>query len=127
ELWQMYQKESALPVKKQILQAMFVGGNSARMIDLAKTEKDPELRSSAVKNLGLMGGPKTGEALVEIYGTEKDPGVRKGVVNALFLQSNAAALVALARKENDVEMRKAIVQKLSLMQSKVASDYMVEL
>ena len=28
ELWQMYQKETAVAVKKQILQAMFVGGNA---------------------------------------------------------------------------------------------------
>jgi HEAT repeat protein len=127
ELWQMYQKESAAPVKKQILQAMFVGGNAARMIELARTEKDADLRNTAVRNLGLMGGPKTGEALVEIYAGEKEPGVRKAVVNALFLQGNAAALVALARKENDVEAKKAIVQKLSLMQAKVATDYMLEL
>ena len=59
ELWQLYQKETSVDVKKQILQAMFVGGNSHRLIELAKTEKDPELRATAVRNLGLMGGPKT--------------------------------------------------------------------
>ncbi|MEO7271821.1 MAG: HEAT repeat domain-containing protein, partial [Vicinamibacterales bacterium] len=42
ELWQMYQKETTTPVKKQILQAMFVGGNATRMIELAKGEKDPD-------------------------------------------------------------------------------------
>jgi HEAT repeat protein len=128
ELWQMYQKDSSITVKKQILQAMFVGGNATRMIELAKTEKDPDLRNTAVRNLGLMGGSKTGDALVEIYGADKDPGVRKSVINALFLQGNATALVALARKETDVEMKKAIVQKLSLMQgNKVVTDYMLEL
>ena len=127
ELWQMYQKESAVPVKKQILQAMFVGGNATRMIELARTEKDVDLRNTAVRNLGLMGGAKTADALVEIYAGEKDPGVRKAVVNALFLQDNPTALVALARKENDAELKKAIVQKLSLMKSKVATDYMLEL
>ncbi len=80
-----------------------------------------------MRNLGLMGGTKTGDALVEIYAGEKDPGVRKAVVNALFLQENATALVALARKESDADVKKAIVQKLSLMQSKVATDYMLEL
>jgi HEAT repeat protein len=127
ELWQLYQKESAQPVKKQMLQAMFVSGNASRMIELAKTEKDAELRAIAVRNLGLMGGAKTGDALVEIYGTEKDPAVKKNVVNALFIQGNATALVALARKESDVEMKKSIVQKLSQMQGKVVTDFMQEL
>jgi HEAT repeat protein len=127
ELWQMYQKESTTAVKKQILQAMFVGGNSTRMIELARSEKDPELRAVAVRNLGLMGGANSGAALVEIYGADKDPAIRRSVVNALFLQSNATALVDLARKESDPEMKKSIVQKLSLMQNKVATDYMLEL
>jgi HEAT repeat protein len=127
ELWQMYTKESAVPVRKQIIQAMFVGGNATRMIELARTEKDPELRGAAVRNLGLMGGAQTAEALLGLYGTEKDPSVRRSVVNALFLQGNATALVALARKESDVEMKKSIVQKLSMMDSKAATDYMLEI
>ncbi len=127
EIWQMYQKESSPAVKKQILQAMFVGGDAARMIELARSEKDADLRAAAVRNLGLMGGTKTGGALVEIYGTDKDPAVRKAVINALFLQGNAPALVALARKESDAGLRNAIVQKLSLIKDKAATDYMLEL
>jgi HEAT repeat protein len=127
ELWQLYQKESSVAVKKQILQAMFVGGNSTRLIDLAKSEKDPELRATAVRNLGLMGGSETGDALLSIYSTDKDPSVRKNVINALFTQGNATALVSLARKETDLDMKKAIVQKLSVMGGKVATDYMLEL
>jgi len=127
ELWQMYQKETAVPVKKQILQAMFVGGNSARMSELARGEKDPDLRSAAVRNLGMMGGAKTGDTLVEIYNGEKDTAVRRNVLNALFIQGNATALVAIARKETDPEMKKTVVQKLSMMQGKVVTDYMQEL
>ncbi len=126
-LWQLYQKESALEVKKQILQAMFIGGNTARMIDLARTETNPELRRTAVRNLGLMGATNTGTALVDIYHGDKDPAVRRAVVEALFLQNSAETLVALARKEDNVDLKKDIVQKLSLMKSKVATDYMLEL
>jgi HEAT repeat protein len=128
ELWTLYQKETSLDVKKQILQAMFVGGNAAKLIDLAKTEQNPELRRVAVRNLGLIGSKRTGEALVEIYGTDKDPEIKKAVINALFIQSNPEALVAIARKEQDVTMKKEIVQKLSLMgSSKVARDYLLEI
>ncbi|MCA1563812.1 MAG: hypothetical protein LC804_27385, partial [Acidobacteria bacterium] len=54
ELWQLYQKETSRDVKTQILQAMFVGGNAARLIELARTEQDPALRRTAVRNLGLI-------------------------------------------------------------------------
>ena len=43
------------------------------------------------------------------------------------MQDNAEALVAIARKETDVEAKKAIVQQLSLMKSKVATDYLLEI
>jgi HEAT repeat protein len=127
ELSQLYQKESSVDIKKAIIQAMFVGGGSTRMTELAKSEPNPELRRLAIRNLGLMGAKGTGDALVEIYNTDRDLNVRKAVIHALFLQNNATALVTLARKESDVTMKKEIVQRLSNMHSKVATDYMLEL
>ncbi|HSL21734.1 MAG TPA: HEAT repeat domain-containing protein [Vicinamibacterales bacterium] len=128
ELAKLYAQETAKDVKKRILQAMFIGGRSDRLLELAKSETDPELRRTAVRNLGLMGAAKTGAALVEIYNTEKDPAVRRAVIEGLFLQNNAEALVALARKENDAAMKGEMVRKLSLMgRNKVAMDYLMEL
>jgi HEAT repeat protein len=127
ELWQLYQKETATPVKKQILQAMFVGGNATRLIEIANTESNIELRRSAIRNLGLMGASRTADALVTIYGREKDLETRKAVIQAFSTQNNAEQLVAIARKETDVELRKEIVSRLSHMRSKVALDYLMEI
>ena len=126
-LWQLYQKESSLDVKKHILRAMFIGGNATRLVELARTEQNPELRLSAVRNLGIMGSKATGDALVNIYNTDKDAAIRKAVLEALFIQGNSTSLVALARKEQDPAMKKTIVEKLSLMSDKVARAYMLEL
>jgi hypothetical protein len=49
------------------------------------------------------------------------------VINSLFLQENATALVALARKEEDPALKREMVQRLSLMHNKVATDFMIEL
>jgi HEAT repeat protein len=127
ELNELYQTEQSPEVKKRILQAMFVGNQSDKLIELAKGEKDPELRRTAIRNLGLMKRPGTAEALLSIYGSDQNPEIRRAVVNGLFLQNNARALVDLARAEKNVEMKKEIVQKLSLMKSKEAMDYLMEL
>ncbi len=74
-----------------------------------------------------MGSKRTGDALVEIYTTDKDPEIRKAVVQGLFIQNNAESLVAIARKENDLTMKREIVSKLSLMRSKAAMDYLMEI
>jgi HEAT repeat protein len=128
ELWQLYQKESSVDVKKQILQAMFVGGNATRLIELANNEQNPELRRTAIRNLGIMGSRQTADALVGLYAREKDPEIRKAVIQGLFTQGNAEQLVAIARKETDPVMRKEIVRRLSTMNgSKVAMDYLLEI
>lgn len=127
ELSQLYTTETSADVKKQILQAMFVGGDSDRLIELAKGERDPELRRTAIRNLGLMKRPATTDALIAIYNSDQTPDVRRAVINALFIQNNASALVTLARAEKSPELKKDIVGRLSNMKSKEATDYLMEL
>jgi len=127
ELWSLYQKETSVDVKKQIIRGFFTGGSVTRLSDLARTEKTPELRLLAVRNLGVMGSKRTGDVLVEIYNSDKDPEIRKAVINGLFVSGNAEALVGLARKESDPAIKKDMVSKLSNMHSKVATDYLWEI
>jgi HEAT repeat protein len=127
ELAQLYASETAPELRRALIQAFFVGGDFDRMAELARTERDPELRKTAIRNLGLMGGPRAGEVLVSLYDSEKDRELRKQTVEALFLQSNAKALVTIARKESDPELRREIVARLSQMGGKDATDFMLEI
>jgi len=127
ELSQLYSTETSAEIKKSIIQAMFVGGDSDKLIELAKNEKDPELRKAAIRNLGLMKRSGTSEALGGIYASDASADVKKAVITAYFLQNNATGLVALARAEKNVELKKDIVSKLSNMKSKEATDYLMEL
>ena len=97
------------------------------MGEVAQSEKDPELRRTAIQKLGLMGSERTAQTLQSIYAKETDYQVRREVLNAFFLQGNAKALIAVARAEKDPGLKKEAVQKLSLMGSKDATDYLMEL
>jgi len=127
ELFQLYQNESSLEVKKAILQGMFISGDVEHMLEFARSEKDLELRRRAVRNLGLMGKEKTADALVSIYTSDKEPEIRRTVIEALFLQGNAKQLIQIARQEKDVSMKREAVQKLSLMNNKESTEFMMEL
>ena len=85
------------------------------------------MRLRAVRNLGVMGGKAAADTLLEIYANEKDPAIRRTVINSLFTSDNATALVALARKEQDMAMKTEIVRRLSNMDNKEAQAYMLEL
>jgi HEAT repeats len=127
ELQQLYQRENSTAVRREILQAFFLAGDSKRLVEAANGEKDPELRRAAVRNLGLINSQDSGKALQTIYGKETDRSVRQEVLNAYFIQGNAAGLVTIARGEKDPELKKAAVSKLALMHNKEATDYLMEI
>jgi HEAT repeat protein len=127
ELEQLYRSESSPELRKEILQAFFLAGDTEKLVSVAQNEKDPEVRRAAVRNLGLVGGEAAGNALQTIYNKETDRAIRAEVLNALFIQGNAKALVAIARNEKDPELKKKAVEKLSLMNSKESTEYMMEL
>ena len=127
ELEQLYRSESSTEVRREILQAFFLAGDSKRLVEAAEGEKDPELRRAAIKNLGLVGGKDSANALQSIYAKETDRSLKEEVLNAYFLQGNSAALVAIAKSEKDPGLRKKAVEKLSLIGDKTATDYMMEI
>jgi len=127
ELAELYTTETSIDVKKNILQAMFIGGSVDKLSDIALHERNPDLRTAAIRNLGLTGGGRAAQTLVTIYESDTNEDVRHAVIKGLFLQGNAKALVELARKEKDPDMKKQIVSKLSIMGGKDAADYLMEI
>ena len=127
ELEQLYRSETSSELRRDILQAFFLAGDTQKLVDAAQNEKDPEVRRAAVRNLGLVGGDAAGDALQTLYNKEQDRAIRAEVLNALFIQGNAKVLVSLARNEKDPALKKTAVEKLALMNSKEATDYMMEL
>ncbi len=126
ELADLYTAEPTVELRKKIIQAMFIGGNAEKLGEIARSERNEELRVAAIRNLGLLGGSKSGQILLSIYQTDSNSEVRRSVINGLFLQNNAAVMVQLARTEKDPELKKSIISKLSIMHSKEASDYLME-
>ena len=66
-------------------------------------------------------------SLVSLYGSESDKGIRSEIINSFHNQNAAKPLVDIARKETDPELKRQVVQRLSNMRSKEATDYLMEL
>jgi hypothetical protein len=127
ELRQLYAAETTPEVKKDILQAFFLSGDAKFLAEAAQGEKDPEIRRTAIRNLGLVGSEEAKQALLAIYAKETNRENKEAVLNALFIQGNAHALVTIARGEKDPELKKTAVTKLALMNSKEGNDYLMEI
>ena len=85
------------------------------------------LRLKAVELLGPMGSEKTGAGLSALYDNEKDRNIRKKIIESLFVQGNAKALVAIAKTEKDPQLKKKAIEQLSVMNSKEGTELFEEM
>jgi hypothetical protein len=129
DLLTLYKATDQEKIKSSILDAFIMTGkNGADALgNIASSEQTPELRYKAIRNLGIAGGTEVSPTLVALYKNNSDLETKKALVQALFVSGDTHDLVTLARSEKDPAMRKVIVQNLSLMQNKEATDYMLEI
>lgn len=125
----MYRATNNAQTKADIISSLIASGHNgvAPLTEIAQSEQDPELRRKAIRNLGIAGGISVAPALVSTYQKNADVETKRAAAQALFLANDAPDLVTLARAEKDLEMKKYLVQQLSLMHNQEATKYMLEI
>ena len=59
-------KEKDREVREEVLNAYFIQGNASALVAIARSEKDPELKKTAVSKLALMNSKEGNDYLMEI-------------------------------------------------------------
>lgn len=127
ELWTIYASETTTQGKQELLNVMMQNGNTEKIAEVARTDKDPAVRKTAVRVLASNKGANVTAALVGLYGTEQDPAVRKQIVSELASQRDAKSLIDIARKEKDVDMKRYIVSRLINIHTPEVNDFLLEI
>jgi len=127
ELSTMYAAEQSVEVRGEILNGMMAANNMAKILEVARTEKDQRLRDRAIGMLGSNRNPSNVQALVELYGSTQELDSKKRILRTLGSHRNAQPVIDIARKETNVELKRTAVEILSHLKSKEATDYLVEL
>jgi thioredoxin-like negative regulator of GroEL len=129
QLLTLYHDSSSAEVKAEVISGLIPAGQKGAdaLGGIAGSEQDPELRRKAIRNLGIASGMSAAPALVAIYKKNPDLETKKAVAQALFLAGDSHDLVELARAEKDPAVKQSLVQQLSLMHNKDATDYMLEI
>jgi hypothetical protein len=129
DLLTLYHETSNAQIKSSILDGFVASGpkGADALANIVASEQDPELRRKAIRDVGISGGAAKASSLVATYEKNSDVETKRAVLQALFLAGDAHDLVALARAEKNPAMKTAIVQQLSLLHDKEATDYMLEL
>jgi len=132
--------ERALPILKKVLQsqrsaklkkrALFVlsqlGSEEAMnvVIDATKNSSDPDLRSEAIRILGISGEDKAIERLRDLYASSKDAGEKRQIIEAWLVADRKDLVLASARNETDESVRLKAIQTLGALD---ASDELKQL
>jgi HEAT repeat protein len=127
ELRQLYKEATDPDAKENLLRAMGLAGDAEGLNEAASSEKDPRVRAGAIRDIGLFGGSGASATLVNIYNSNSDLETKKAVANALFLHGAGKELVTLARKETNPEMKRELIQKMSLISTPEITEYMMEI
>jgi HEAT repeat protein len=127
ELLDFYKNSPDKDTREAAVGAMLLCGCSHELAEIVQTEKDPDVLDKAINTLGLVGGQESLTALTNLYSSQASISTKKKVINALFLHGAGKEMVALARKETNPELKRELIQKMSLMNSPEITDYMMEI
>jgi HEAT repeats len=108
----VYSGAASRDVKRAVLRSYLLSGNNAAVLAAARTEKDPALRSEAIRQLGVMGAHRE---LADLVGTETSVEAKKTALQALSLTGDSETLVSIARTEKDAALRAEAARALGLM------------
>src|SRR3954447_7628878 len=98
ELEALYNRSSDERIKRAILQSFMRSGSRTFLVNAAKTEKNPELRADAIRQLALSGGQ---DELWQIYQSSNSTDDKSAILKSMFLSHNTSRLAELARTEKD--------------------------
>ncbi len=109
----IYQHTSDENVKKAVLQSYFVSGSKDKLLEAARTEKDPQLVHTAVQQLGAMGA--TSEML-DLYRNTTSTETRSSIIGAFIAsgKKGADALSTIATSEQNPELRRKAIRNLGI-------------
>src|SRR6266853_3688152 len=127
ELLDFYKNSPDVETREEAVGAMLMCGCAHELAEIVQTEKDPRVLDKAINTLGLVGGQESLAALTTLYGSQANLSTKKKVINALFLHGAGKEMVALARKETNPELKRELIQKMSLMGTPEITEYMMEI
>jgi HEAT repeat protein len=62
----VYESQTDLETKKEVINALFISGAAKQMVELARKETNPELKKALVQKMALMSSPEITEYMMEI-------------------------------------------------------------
>jgi tetratricopeptide (TPR) repeat protein len=111
-LVEIYKASNDTSVKRAVLQAFLTSGAEDETLAVAAGDPDPDMRRSAIHQLGAMGAYKQ---LHQLYQTARTVDEKKAIMNACGVGGDVAFLAQIAKNAGEqIEVRKAALNGLGI-------------
>lgn len=107
-----YGNEQDAALKRAVIDAGLVGGHVELVLSIARSERDPELQSHAIRVLGAMG---QSAKVVELLPQLTDIDAQRSAIDALAIAGNGEALAQLVRGNGNMKLRLHAIRALSIV------------
>jgi hypothetical protein len=126
ELGELYANMTSRESRVAILEAMAIAEDTDGLMNVLDAEQDEDLRAAAIRSLAISEGDGVAEKLVSIYpnGSREE---KSAVIQSMMIMENAEALLSLLKTEDDPELKRQMMQMLTIMESEEADDYLFEM
>ena len=107
-----------------IIRSLGAANARDRLLVVAKTEKEPELRAVAVQMLGASRGSTE---LEELYRSETDKSVKQRILQSFVAANATDKLAAIVRTEKDPDLLRIAIRSLGATNRPEATDALLNL
>jgi len=114
-LRQLWNTEKDPAIRAKLLEAFGVAGDVDTLAKAARESSDPQIRRKAVEGLAVSENDEARKTLRQLYGEFSNVDDKRKVLEGLMVQGDAKTLIELFRAEKDTNLKKAILQQLSVM------------
>lgn len=122
----LYGNLPGLESRKDVIEAMAIADDTEGLFKILQTEQNPDLRAAAIQGLAISGGEEAANYLSELYpaGTREE---KSAVIESMMIMDDTDGLLKLLKKEKDPELKREILQMLTVMDSEEADKYLFDL
>jgi len=126
ELSELYGSLENIELRKAVLESMMIGKDIAGLKIVLQSEQDAGLRSTAIQMLAVSDDDEAAAYLVSLY-PDGSRDEKLAVIESMMIMENAEGMIGLMKNETDPELKREMLQMLTIMDSEESNQYLFEL
>ena len=122
----MYASIEQLELRKMIIESMMIADDINGLEKVLQSETNVELRAQAIQMLAVSDEEEAAEYLVGLY-PDASRTEKQAVIQSMMMMENVEGLIGLLKTETDPELKREMLQMLTVMDSEESDEYLFEL